>query len=256
MPAWFEVLPQAPCAVQATTTGAKAFYFPPAEDGSRGGTFFVNVDDPGAWGTFEIEAMAFHEGIPGHHLQLAIASRARRRAGVPQAPAQLGVRRGLGALHRAPRRRDGPLHRRRRPDGHARRPTRCAPAGWSSTPGCTHSGWSREQAVDYMLANSPLAGRRGAPGDRPLRRLRPGRRPSYMVGRLEIQRMRARPRSGRASRFDIKRVPRRRARLRERCRSACSTRWSSGACPEAAHRCRRVTRPSTISAPAVATTNS
>ena len=55
-------------------TGPKAFYFPPSGDGSRGGTFFVNVTDPSAWGTFELEAMAFHEGIPGHHLQLAIAA--------------------------------------------------------------------------------------------------------------------------------------------------------------------------------------
>jgi uncharacterized protein (DUF885 family) len=70
---WFEVLPQAPCAVEGVTSGAKAYYFPPANDGSRGGTFFVNVEDPSAWGTFELEAMAFHEGIPGHHLQLAIA---------------------------------------------------------------------------------------------------------------------------------------------------------------------------------------
>jgi uncharacterized protein (DUF885 family) len=74
MPAWFEVLPQAPCAVQATTSGAKAFYFPPAGDGSRGGTFFINVADPSSWGIFELESMAFHEGIPGHHLQLAIAA--------------------------------------------------------------------------------------------------------------------------------------------------------------------------------------
>ena len=74
MPDWFEVLPQAPCGVQSTLTGAKAFYFPPAGDGSRGGTFFVNVADPSSWGTFELESMAFHEGIPGHHLQLAIAS--------------------------------------------------------------------------------------------------------------------------------------------------------------------------------------
>ena len=105
-PTWFEVLPQARCAVQATTTGAKAFYFPPAGDGSRGGTFFVNIADPAAWGTFELESMAFHEGIPGHHLQLAIASELPRRAGVPQAHPQRGVRRGLGPpLHRTALRR-------------------------------------------------------------------------------------------------------------------------------------------------------
>ena len=46
MPDWFETLPQARCLVQGTTSGAKAFYFPPAPDGSRGGTFFINTDDP------------------------------------------------------------------------------------------------------------------------------------------------------------------------------------------------------------------
>ena len=71
---WFETLPESPCVVEAVTTGAKAFYFPPADDGSRGGTFYVNVEDPHTWGTFELEAMAFHEAIPGHHLQLAIAA--------------------------------------------------------------------------------------------------------------------------------------------------------------------------------------
>ena len=71
---WFAVVPQAPCAVEGTRVGAKAFYFPPATDGSRGGTFFVNTSDPETWGRFELEAMAFHEGVPGHHLQLAIAA--------------------------------------------------------------------------------------------------------------------------------------------------------------------------------------
>ena len=72
MPDWFEVLPQAPCAVGHHRR--QGLLLPATSDGSRGGTFFVNVTDPTAWGTFELEAMAFHEGIPGHHLQIAIAS--------------------------------------------------------------------------------------------------------------------------------------------------------------------------------------
>jgi uncharacterized protein (DUF885 family) len=71
---WFEVVPRAPCAVEGTEVGAKAFYYPPANDGSRGGTFYVNTVDASSWGRFEIEAMAFHEGVPGHHLQLAISA--------------------------------------------------------------------------------------------------------------------------------------------------------------------------------------
>jgi len=42
---WFEVVPKAPCAVEGTQVGAKAFYFAPATDGSRGGTFFVRSEE-------------------------------------------------------------------------------------------------------------------------------------------------------------------------------------------------------------------
>ena len=73
----------------------------------RGGVFFMNVSDPEGWGRYEIENTSYHEGIPGHHLQLGDRRRARRRPGVPQARVHRGVRRGLGALHRAARRRDG-----------------------------------------------------------------------------------------------------------------------------------------------------
>ena len=153
--------------VQPTTTGAKAFYFPPAGDGSRGGTFFVNVSDPASWGTFELQSMAFHEGIPGHHLQLAIASELRR-AGVPQAHPQLGVRRGWG------------LYTERLSDEMGLYNSAVDRMGMFSADsmracrlvvdtGLHALGWSREQAVEYMVANSPLA-EGGPTGDRPLHR--------------------------------------------------------------------------------------
>jgi uncharacterized protein (DUF885 family) len=199
---WFEVLPQAPCAVEGVTSGAKAFYFPPANDGSRGGTFYVNVSDPASWGTFELEAMAFHEGIPGHHLQLAIAGElpdsvpALRKYADSAAYAE-----GWG------------LYTERLADEmglYSSDIDRLGMLAADSMRACRlvvdtglHAlGWGREQAVEYMLANSPLR-----PGvvrpeiDRYI--VNPGQATSYMIGRLEIQRMRreAEARPG----FDIKR---------------------------------------------------
>ena len=203
MPAWFEVLPQAPCAVQSTLTGPKAFYFPPAGDGSRGGTFFVNIDDPGAWGTFELEAMAFHEGIPGHHLQLAIAS---ELDDVPEFRKH---------LHNSAYAEGWGLYTERLSDEMGLYTAAVDRMGMFSADsmracrlvvdtGLHALGWSREQAVDYMLANSPLqAGVVRPEVDRYV--VSPGQATSYMVGRLEIQRMRREAEERQGSRFEIKR---------------------------------------------------
>lgn len=203
MPDWFEVLPQAPCAVQATTTGAKAFYFPPASDGSRGGTFFVNVEDPGSWGTFELESMAFHEGIPGHHLQLAISS---ELTGVPEFRKHLhnsAYAEGWGlyterlademGLYSGPGDRMGMLA------ADSMRACRLV-----VDTGMHALGWSREQAVGYMVDNSPLRASMCRPEvDRYA--VTPGQACSYMVGRVEIQRMRAEAEQRQGGRFDVKR---------------------------------------------------
>src|SRR4029453_14751238 len=61
-------------------SAGKAFYSEPAEDGSRPGTYYVNLYRMQDMPTYELEALAFHEGIPGHHLQIA---RAIELAGVP-----------------------------------------------------------------------------------------------------------------------------------------------------------------------------
>jgi len=201
MPAWFEVLPQAPCEVKPTTTGAKAFYFPPAADGSRGGTFFINVDDPASWGTFELESMAFHEGIPGHHLQLTIAA---ELTGVPEFRKH---------MHNNAYAEGWGLYTERLADEmglYSSAVDRMGMYAADSMRACRlvvdtglHAlGWSREQAVRYMVENSPLADAMVRPEiDRYI--THPGQATGYMVGRLEIERIRAEAEARQGAAFDV-----------------------------------------------------
>ncbi len=54
-----------------------AYYYPPAEDGSRPGIFWMNTHKPEAWANYSMETLAYHEAIPGHHLQIALATERR-----------------------------------------------------------------------------------------------------------------------------------------------------------------------------------
>ena len=59
----------------------KAFYQQPAPDGSRPGIYYANLYDMEAMPTYQMEALAYHEGIPGHHMQIAIS---QELEGVPK----------------------------------------------------------------------------------------------------------------------------------------------------------------------------
>jgi uncharacterized protein (DUF885 family) len=54
-------------------SAGKAFYYRPAPDGSRPGYYYANLYDMAAMPKYEMEALAYHEGVPGHHMQIAIA---------------------------------------------------------------------------------------------------------------------------------------------------------------------------------------
>ena len=199
---WFGILPVADCEVEETKTGAIAFYFPPAKDGSRGGVFFMNTTEPSGWGRFQIESTAYHEGIPGHHLQLAISTELtgipdfRKRAFI----AAYGEGWGLYTerlademgLYSTPLDRFGML------SADSMRACRLV-----VDTGMHALGWSRQQAIDYMLANSPMRASQVVPEiDRYA--VTPGQALAYMIGRLEIQRMRAEAEAALGDRFDIK----------------------------------------------------
>jgi uncharacterized protein (DUF885 family) len=204
MPEWFETLPEAPCGVAGTPSGPKGFYFPPATDGSRGGMFFLNVSDPTSWGTFELEAVAFHEGIPGHHLQITLASELP-----PEVP---DVRRHL----RSSAYSEGwGLYTERLADEMGLYSSPLARMGMLATDsmracrlvvdtGLHAFGWSRERAVQYMLDNSPMSEGVVRPEvDRYV--LSPGQATSYLVGRAEIDRMRREAEVRQGADFDVRR---------------------------------------------------
>lgn len=74
----FNTLPRAPLIVRRVEafreeSAGLAFYQPPATDGSRPGIYYVNLSRMEVLKTFQLEALAYHEGVPGHHMQLAIA---------------------------------------------------------------------------------------------------------------------------------------------------------------------------------------
>ena len=199
---WFGTLPRADCQVEETTSGAMAFYFQPAQDGSRGGVFFMNTADPGAWGRFEIESTAYHEGIPGHHLQIAIAGELsdlpefRKHAWVTA----YGEGWGLYAERLADEMGlyGTPLDRLGMLSNDSLRACRLV-----VDTGLHALGWTRAQAVAYMVANSPIdGGHVRAEVDRYI--CSPGQALAYMLGRLEIQRLRAEAEARLGERFDIR----------------------------------------------------
>jgi uncharacterized protein (DUF885 family) len=199
---WFGILPKAGCDVEETKTGAIAFYFPPAKDGSRGGVFFMNTSDPSGWGRYQIEATSFHEGIPGHHLQLSISTELegipefRKRAFI----AAYGEGWGLYTERLADEMGlySTPLDRMGMLEADSMRACRLV-----VDTGMHALGWSRGRAIDYMTENSPMTVSQVVPEiDRYA--VTPGQALAYMIGRLEIQRIRRDAEAALGPAFEIK----------------------------------------------------
>ena len=198
---WFGRLPGADCIVREVEHGPTAFYMQPATDGSRPGTFFINTADPTRWGRFEVEAMAYHEGIPGHHLQLAIAQELDHIPDFRKHSYVTAYSEGWG------------LYTERLAEEMGLYSTDLDRIGMLSADsmracrlvvdtGLHGLGWSRQQAVDYMLGNSPMS-QTTVEGEVDRYIGMPGQALAYMMGRIEIQRLRAEAEADMGDRFDV-----------------------------------------------------
>jgi uncharacterized protein (DUF885 family) len=208
LPNAFATLPGAPLEIRRVPPeiqdgASNGYYRRAALDGSRPAIYFINLKDVGDWPQYTLPTLTYHEGLPGHHLQISIAQESKdiptlRKLGffsaysegwalyAEQVADELGVYAGnpLGRagflqsfLFRAARLVvDTGLHTRK---------------------------WSRERATDYMVATTGFARPRS---QREVERycVLIGQACSYKVGHTAWTRARAAAQASLGSRFDIK----------------------------------------------------
>ena len=191
------------CPTSWPPTRPAAYYTPPAPDGSRPGEYHVNLHEPGQKSRFETASIAFHEAIPGHHLQLAIASErtdlpAFQRLSFGQTSFVEGwalyterLAEEMG-LYASDLDRIGML----------------ASDSWRACrlvvdTGLHAMGWSRERAIDFMAEHAPVSREEiVVEVDRYIGM--PGQALAYKVGQREILRLRAEARQRLGDRFAIR----------------------------------------------------
>jgi uncharacterized protein (DUF885 family) len=207
IPKWFGRLPEAPCVVQpipdvGAADATLAYYYPPSIDGSRPGIYFINLSEPTTRTRFESETLAFHESIPGHHLQIAIA---QELEGLPTFRRNGNVTvyiEGWG------------LYTERLADemglysGDLQRMGILSFDSWRAgrlvvDTGLHAMGWSRQQAIDYFVDNSPQA-RNNIVNEVDRYIGYTGQALAYKMGQRELFRLRAEAKTLMGGRFDIR----------------------------------------------------
>lgn len=204
---WFGRLPETPIMVEEipeyeapfTTI---AYYRRPAADGTRPGTYFINTYAPETRPRYDAEVLAYHEGIPGHHLQLAIAQELTE---IPE------FRKYQGATAFV---EGWALYTERLADEMGLYTDDLDRLGvlsfdaWRASrlvvdTGIHAFGWTREQAIDYMLENTLLA-ENNVENEVDRYISWPGQALAYKLGQRQILRLRDRAREVLGPEFDIK----------------------------------------------------
>jgi uncharacterized protein (DUF885 family) len=207
MPDWFGRLPVAPCEVVVmgdleSEHSTVAFYRQPAIDGSRPGQYYINTWKPDTRTRYEAEVLAYHESIPGHHLQIAIAQELEIEAEFRKHLGPTAFFEGWG------------LYTERLSDemglytGDLDRIGVLSFDAWRASrlvvdTGMHALGWTRQQAIDFMLAHTVLAENNIVNEvDRYI--VMPGQALAYKTGQLELLRLRDEARSALGPAFDIR----------------------------------------------------
>jgi uncharacterized protein (DUF885 family) len=207
LPDYFGLLPKAKLEVRRVEAfreqaGAAQHYMPGAPDGSRPGVYYSHLIDMSAVPTTEAQVIAYHEGLPGHHMQVSIQ---QQLTGVPKFRTNFDVNAyiegwGLYAelLSSEMGAYDDPYADFARLGSEIWRAVRLV-----VDTGLHAKGWTEQQAVDYFMENAPSS---EAQIRSEIRRylVWPGQATGYKIGMLEILELRERARAALGDRFDIR----------------------------------------------------
>ena len=208
LPNYFGLLPKADLEVKRVEAfreqpGAAQHYHPGTPDGSRPGTYYAHLSDMNAMPKPELEVIAYHEGLPGHHMQISIA---QELTGVPKFRTQAGstaYAEGWGLYSEwlakeMPGTYQDPYSEFGRLSSEMWRAIRLV-----VDTGLHSKGWTEQQAVEYFDANSAV----------PLTAIKsevqrylvmPGQATAYKIGMIRIQELRKKAEAELGDKFDIK----------------------------------------------------
>jgi uncharacterized protein (DUF885 family) len=208
LPNYFGILPKADLVVKRVEPfreqdGAAQHYFPGTPDGSRPGVYYAHLSDMKAMPKRELEVIAYHEGLPGHHMQISIA---QELDNVPQFRTQAGSTAYVEgwALYSEALAKEMP--------GTFEDPYsdfgRLGSEIWRAIrlvvdTGLHAKGWTEEEAVQYFLENAAIT---DAQARSEVQRyiVMPGQATSYKIGMMKIQELRADAEAELGEAFDIR----------------------------------------------------
>jgi uncharacterized protein (DUF885 family) len=183
-------------------SAGKAFYSRPAPDGSRPGIYYANLYDMNEMPIYQMEALAYHEGVPGHHLQLSIMIALDDLPPFRRFGGYTAYTEGWGLYSEYL-----PLEMGFYEDSYSNF-GRLAMELWRAArlvvdTGLHAKGWSREEGIEYLVRNTP-----NPRGDavRAIERylVMPGQATAYTVGMLRILELRESARERLGDAFDIR----------------------------------------------------
>ena len=206
LPEFFNTLPKAPLVIKPVEafrekSAGKAFYNGPAPDGSRPGTYYVNLYNLQSMSKTELEALAYHEGLPGHHLQRSIQTDLGDLPPFRRFGGWTAYTEGWG-LYSEELGKDMGFYEDPYSDF-----GRLGMELWRACrlvvdTGIHHKRWSREEAIQYLTDNTP-----NPDGDirKAIERyiVYPGQATAYMIGKLKILELRQRAQAALGDKFTM-----------------------------------------------------
>jgi uncharacterized protein (DUF885 family) len=208
IPAWFGRLPVAECVVVRMQPHEEqhstiAYYREPQHDGGLPGRYFINTYAPETRPRYEAEALAFHEAVPGHHLQVAIGQELEQLPAFRRHAETTAFVEGWG------------LYSERFADemglysGDLDRIGMLSYDAWRASRLVVDTGmhalaWSRGQAIEFMTSHTAL-GLNNIANEVDRYIGWPGQALAYKIGQLEIRRLRAEAEAALGAAFDIRR---------------------------------------------------